>query len=298
MQIKPAFEPVCVCFACDDNYAPHLGVTIYSMLKHSDAERCYDIIVLHNQIQEENKTYLKEVAALFSNACVRLIDMSHIDDMVNDRVATYITSATNYRLFLLGDMFSKYHKMLYLDCDMVVVGDIAPLYDMDLEGHAIGAVEMMEGRYYTRFKKAIFFEHTPYNFEAYKKQILKMDNPEFYFNAGMILFDLDCCRKIADEKDALRVLKERKYHYNDQDVLNILFNKSVKPLDLIWNYTVNIPMYHEIKDENIQKLYENSFRENYVVVHYIGGKKPWMGEISMQEHYHKNARELSALLHR
>lgn len=298
MQIKPAYDPVCVCFACDDHYARHLGVTIYSMLYNADADRCYDILVLHNRIKEEHQHYLQKVGALFSHATLRLVDVSALDYLVKDRVLTYITSATNYRLFLLGDMFAKYHRMLYLDCDMVVTGDIAPLYDMDLEGNAIGAVEMAEARYFCYAKKAIMFDGMPYNFTNYKNQVLKLENPEFYFNAGMVLFDLDRCREMTNEKEALRVLNEAKYHYNDQDVLNILFNTSVKPLDFIWNYAINIPMYHEIKNEAVQKLFANTLREDFVVIHYNGGKKPWMGEVPMGEHYHVYAGKLEALLYK
>ncbi len=298
MQIKPAYTPVCVCFACDDTYALHLGVTIYSMLHNADAERNYDILVLHNRIKEEHQQYLQKVGALFSNATLRLVDVSAFDYLVKDRVLAYITSATNYRLFLLGDMFAKYHRILYLDCDMVVTGDIAPLYDMDLDGNAIGAVEMAEARYLCHAKKAIMFDGMPYNFTNYKKQVLKLENPEFYFNAGMVLFDLDRCREMTNEKEALRVLNEAKYHYNDQDVLNILFNTSVKPLDFIWNYAINIPMYNEIRNETIQKLFENTLRENFVVVHYNGGEKPWMSDVPMSEHYHMYAEELKVLLYK
>ena len=41
--IQQAFEPVSICFASDDNYAPYLKVAIYSLLCNRNRERSYDI---------------------------------------------------------------------------------------------------------------------------------------------------------------------------------------------------------------------------------------------------------------
>ncbi len=69
---------------------------------------------------------------------------------VKERVSSYITAATNYRLFLLGELFGKYDRVLYLDCDITVTGDISELFDTDLGGKSIAAAEMVESRYYIR----------------------------------------------------------------------------------------------------------------------------------------------------
>ena len=49
--IQQAFEPVSICFASDDNYAPYLKVAIYSLLCNRNRERSYDIIILHKKPQ-------------------------------------------------------------------------------------------------------------------------------------------------------------------------------------------------------------------------------------------------------
>ena len=53
--IQQAFEPVSICFASDDNYAPHLKVAIYSLLCNRNRERSYDIIILHKRISREHQ---------------------------------------------------------------------------------------------------------------------------------------------------------------------------------------------------------------------------------------------------
>lgn len=125
---------------------------------------------------------------------------------VKERVSSYITAATNYRLFLLGELFGKYDRVLYLDCDITVTGDISELFVTDLGGKSIAAAEMVESRYYIRSKKAIFFEEMPYNFTDYCKKISGIRHMENYFNAGVILFDLKRCRKFTFHKEAVELL--------------------------------------------------------------------------------------------
>ena len=54
-KVKPAYEPVVVCFASDDGYAPYLRVAVYSMLCNRKRERYYDILILHKDISEEHQ---------------------------------------------------------------------------------------------------------------------------------------------------------------------------------------------------------------------------------------------------
>lgn len=47
---------------------------------------------------------------------------------------------TYYRL-IIPEIMPNYHKILYLDCDMVADHDVAELYDFDLKGAVIGAAK-------------------------------------------------------------------------------------------------------------------------------------------------------------
>ena len=56
------------------------------------------------------------------------------DEKVSSDVGVYYSVETNYRLFLFSELFSAYDRMIYLDCDTVVTGDISRLFDMPLKG--------------------------------------------------------------------------------------------------------------------------------------------------------------------
>ena len=88
------------------------------------------------------------------------------------------------RLFI-GTLLPKTVKrVLYLDCDTVVVQSIGNLWNLDLKGHVAGAV--ME----------------PTIYQVVKQEIgLKEQDP--YFNSGVLLIDLERWRADGVEKRLL-----------------------------------------------------------------------------------------------
>lgn len=286
---------VALCYASDENYAPHMMVSIYSLMCNADSSRTYEIMILYRDISEQNRERLSGIVEKFPNFSLRFVDMSDFHDSVKDRVGTYITAATNYRLFLLGEMFREYDRILYIDSDTIVEGDISELYDTNLMGNAIAAAEMVEARHYIRSKRALFYDGWPYNFTDYCKKILKIKYIERYFNAGVILFDLKKCRKLASAEKAVELLNQKKWIYNDQDVLNMLFNNHVKMLDLKWNYTNNIEQFYHSPNPSLRELFGDAHRSEYGIIHYISGNKPWDTEVLLGEHYHTYSKKIKEM---
>ena len=114
-----------------------------------------------------------------------------------------------------------------------------------------------------------------------------LKEPERYFNAGVLLFDLKKCRELTSEKEAVELLNRRKWMYNDQDVLNMLFSDSLYLLDIKWNYTVNIESGMNFRDPAVTKLMKSFRRSEYGIIHYSGKAKPWSYDVPMREHYLK-----------
>lgn len=122
--IEPAYQSVNLCFASNEKYAPHLATVLYSLLKNCDTKRMYDIIILHKDICREQQEKIKNMEKE-GNVSVRFISMAQYEKKVEYDVGVYYSIETNYRLFLFGEMFAKYDKILYLDCDLIVEGDIS-----------------------------------------------------------------------------------------------------------------------------------------------------------------------------
>lgn len=290
--IEPVGSSVNICCASDEKYAPYLAVSLFSLLKNADKSRFYDIIILHRSISPENCEKILRIGEHFSCCSIRFVNVSERHDRVKDRTGTYITAATNYRLFILGELFAKYDRMIYLDCDTIVEGNIAELFDSDLGAKSIGAVEMAEARHFVVSKRAVFYENYPYNFTDYCRKILGISFVERYFNAGVILFDLKRCRKLTSEGRAVEILNSKKWIYNDQDTLNVIFNCSVKMLDFKWNYTNNIEQFSNSERQSVRALYLDAPRAEPAIIHFISAEKPWSADVPLCEHYHTYERLL------
>ena len=154
--------------------------------------------------------------------------------------------ATWYRLFI-QNLFPDYHKILYLDCDIVVTGDVSKLYNIDLGANMIaGVVE----QFILRTKE--FSDYTKYAVGV---------NAENYLNAGVLVIDLDKFRKQRIEEKFTYLIN--KYNFDvidpDQAYINFLCQGKIKYLPVEFNRT---PL------ECIEC-------ENPTIVHYALYKKPW-----------------------
>ena len=162
---------------------------------------------------------------------IRLISVDQWKDRLPKEVGHYYTVEAVYRLLLFGEMFVRYDKILYLDCDMVINGDVSELYDTVLNGAEVAGVRSEEFRALSKMKRPVFLDGYPYNVDNYRTDGLKMKHMEDYFNSGVLLFDLQKARERISLEEIFSLLNAHKYTYYDQDVLNMLFDGRVLTLD-------------------------------------------------------------------
>ena len=289
--IQQAFEPVSICFASDDNYAPYLKVAIYSLLCNRNRERSYDIIILHKRISREHQGEILGLADGKSGVSIRFVNVVEADRELQSDVGCYYAVETNYRLLLFSKLFQNYRRMLYLDCDIIVTGDVGELFDVDLEGKSAAGVEDVGFRWLAYTKRAIFLDNKPYNVLNYCTDVLGIKDPGGYVTAGVLLFDLEKCRQKVSFRDVVETLHSRNFFYNDHDVLNFLLEGNIKQVDCKWNYMNNIAFYLECDRKEFRELYLDLYREDYRIIHYISAKKPWNGTVPMGEVWQKYADE-------
>lgn len=284
-KIRPAYEPVVICFAGNDGYAVPMCTAIYSMLVNRDRTRCYDILILYTELSEENKTKLLNLATGEDFVTIRLVSVSQWKEKLPEKLGAYYTVEAVYRLLLLGEMFACYDRILYLDSDMVVNGDISRLYDIEMDGYEVAAVRAEDFRALSKMKQPVFFDGYPYNADNYRTDALKMQHMEDYFNSGVVLFDLKKARKRIRMDEVFSLLSQHRYTYCDQDVLNILFDGRVRTLDCTWNYMTCIEEHLQCGNIHNQTLYQDLKRNDPKIIHYVGGIKPWNGEKILGEYY-------------
>lgn len=258
MNISINNNDIHVVLACNNNYVPYLAVTIQSIIETASKNREYNVYILHSKITDENCAALLEMST--GNVKVQFMNVSKLIADKNLYTKHHISEETYYRA-LIPELLPKVEKVAYIDCDLVVVKDIAQLYDVDISNYFIGAVK--------NFCSQMMVDYID----------TEIGIPYIeYFNAGVLLLNLNEFRKnnIAERFFAL-AQGEKKFNLMDQDMLNILCNKSVLYLDSRWN----VSWQHVFKRENefalldfYKEEYEAIVKDPYIV-HYTTEKKAW-----------------------
>lgn len=236
-------------FSIDDNYAPFLKIALNSIVEHSSKENTYRIYVLYSKLNKSNKKDIDLVIKDHSNFETYYIDMTeHITEISNALFTRdYYSKTTYYRLFI-PRLFPEYNKALYIDSDLVVLGDIADLYNHDLGTNLIGATPDESVQIIPEFI-------------AYVEKYLGIKH-EHYFNAGVIIMNLDELRKFDFENKFISLLSQIKFSVaQDQDYLNALCKDRVTYVSSVWD---KMPFENpNIKTEDIK------------LIHYNLTLKPW-----------------------
>lgn len=282
----PDEASVNICFTCNQKYIPYCETAIFSLLRNASAERCYDILILHKDINSRWQSRVKRLEKLLPRVTIRFVHIKEPYLIKKYKTPGYLSIESTYRLLLVSEEYCQYDRIIYLDSDVIVEGDISELFDLNLQANAVGAMECLVSRYDSYLKRAMFADNKPYNIDDYKKKVLKLKFPERYFHSGVIVFDLSRARQIADEKKLIEILTTHYYQGGDKETLNIAFNEYVYLIEPKWNYLNVLELLKHNKDENISNLYRDISDEK-AVIHYVGAAKPWEKEVALGEHYHK-----------
>ncbi len=252
-------------FAVDDGYCPFLAVAIQSLIDHASPEYTYSIKVLNTDIGSSNKQKISKYER--ENVSIEFVDLNYYMRKVMDKLYTrdYYSKSTYFRLFI-PNLYPQYDKALYLDSDIVVLDDIAALYHTEMGDDLVAAAP----------DDIIQFNPV---FQTYVEKVVGVADYRRYFNAGVLLMNLDQLRRFRFQEKFVYLLDKIRFQVaQDQDYLNRLCKGRVTFLDRTWN---RMP----IEDPRI-KL------EDVKLVHYNLAFKPWHFEdILYQEFFWMYASE-------
>lgn len=258
-------ENIPVFFTIDDGYTPFLAVALQSLIENASKNYNYCIKVLHTNVCEEHKKQIKKYEC--ENVNIEFVDLSYYIEKVKDKLYTrdYYTNTTYFRLFL-PELYPQYDKVVYLDSDIIVVGDISELYNVDMGTNLITAAPD---------------DIIQYNkvFQDYAELVVGVAKYQHYFNAGVLLMNLDQLRKFKFQEKFLYLLGTVKFSVaQDQDYLNRLCKGRTTLISHDWNVMPYVN--EETKEENIK------------LIHYNFAYKPWHFEdVTYNEYFWKYAQK-------
>ena len=246
-----------VYMSCDDNYVVHLCTVIVSILSNTKSQ--IHFILLSSSLSEESKRIIAELCG--SNK-VSIIDIRPKLARCGtiDIRCSHISLDTCSRFFI-PQLDFPYGKGIYLDCDVVVNGDIKELFDIDLGENYAAAVD--------DFVSA--------------KHAAKFDSLR-YFNSGVLLLNINKMRKDNLTEVLVGKLNELKHliRYIDQDILNLVFGKKV--VFLPPRFGVVSPYFRGRKTKYFSKEEISAAIYNPLVIHFTGPDKPWVIPCGLTAH--------------
>ena len=192
-----------VMYASDDNYAWLMGISMISLFENNKASEKIDVYVFGDNLSEENQKTISGIAEKYGRSC-------HHVDVVNIVIPKLLMSdrypkSTFSRLFVYDLLPRDVEKLIYLDCDTIVMGSLEEMFNMDVDGKAFLATKDCMGK-------------------AYKRKI-GLKEKDTYINAGVMLMNMKRLREIpiAERMVAFVDKYAQAMTYADQEIVNGIF---------------------------------------------------------------------------
>lgn len=271
-------KEISVVLSADNRYARYCAVTILSVLKNTSSPEKFHFYVLSPDITQTNIKRINQLCDNFqSKVSIIPIDLKLFEQLPNLQHLSLNTYSRLCSPRLCKD--SKY--LIYLDCDLVVLGDIAELSEVSLKNKPVGAVAHVQFPYQETFKK-----------------VFAVNGEDDCFNGGVMLIDAEAWR--TDELDEkiiqCAIANSDKLHFGDQDALNKVFWKNYFHLPGVWN--VEARLYKE-KLLGLPQTQEITQRILFPkIIHYTGADKPWSSKnyVPKREIYLEYSDRLKSLI--
>jgi lipopolysaccharide biosynthesis glycosyltransferase len=243
----------------DNNYIRHCAVML-STLREANPDEDLSVYIVHEALEPKERAklvgYLGEFLPSVSLLQVEPRLLSHFP------VSGHISIATYFRLLLPSILPPILNRALFIDSDVVINGSLRELWETPFEGHSLAAV-------------------TDRNLDMQRER-LEMDADSPYFNAGMMLIDLEAWRRanVLERGMAYAIENRDKLNNWDQDVLNHLFEKRVLLLHQRWNAMSHLWGLDQAWMEERGGLLnpeEQQAHDGPAIIHFAGGgrAKPW-----------------------
>jgi len=243
----------------DKNYFKH-GLVMLKSLMHNNSEKKFFLHVLDGGIPIISKIRLYFFCKK-NNLSYRIykVDYSAIP---RAPISHHITMAAYSRIFMASIIPSYIPKILYLDCDLLVLQNIDGLINVDLAGNFVAAVK------------------ETYSQKDYKRLGISSELP--YFNSGVLYINLVEWRKQKIEQTLIEFINtsQEQIFYHDQDVMNYCFQNKWIHLDFHWNVTHFFFYPEKFTPEyfGLSSKKYNEVKNNIKILHFTGSGKPWKSE--------------------
>ncbi|MBP3274078.1 MAG: glycosyltransferase family 8 protein, partial [Butyrivibrio sp.] len=251
-----------IAYASDDNFVDVMLVSIMSFNDHNSNATIY---ILDCGIEEHDKQKILELCSdkntvLFVDAKEMLKLLPYDLNLDRGSVAAYA------RLFIGSMLPDTVSKVLYLDCDTLVLGALDELFNTEMDQYVIGGVRDA--------------------FSVLNKKVFGIQRGKLLINSGVLLIDLQKWR--LEKKEELinqLICSNKKIYQGDQGVINMVFHGNVYELPLkydvmtyLFDFSYEEMMLYRKPDNYFTKKEVRQAVDSPVIVHFSSSfcsYRPW-----------------------
>ena len=248
VKTRPERKPPPLVFACDRSFAMPLATALRSVVEANPGAWPMEVSVLAHGFPRSLRRHVTD-SLPSGGARIRWVDVD-LDAFSGFRTNQGVSEATYARLLIPGMFPHSVLRVLYLDADLLVLGDLNWLWEMDLEGAVAGAVL---DRLDAKIKRGL-------------PGLEAVPRVSSYFNAGVLLIDLVRWREEKISEKAMEYLTMHPQSpFSDQDALNFACDGLWKNLDARWNFQGHY-------ETDIAQL---ATEQRPSIIHFATSRKPW-----------------------
>ena len=238
---------------CVDNYgASKVKVLLYSLDRNHPCGGT--IYLIYDHLDNDLKASLVQLGNQFMNFKLELIKFSVNQRRLLQQISlekSHLPLSAYYRI-LIPYLLPEVERVIYVDYDTLVIGNLTDLYNTNLHGNFLGVVRDLGVVVKNDWSKTLL--GTSY---------------QNYFNSGVLLMDLTAFRKygLSWLLHQFIVASTPFFVLEDQDALNLFFKDAVEYVGIENNYVTKLFANGEVEEK--RQL------EKIKILHYLGPEKPW-----------------------
>lgn len=258
-----------ILYATDENYAMYTGISLYSLLENNTNIEHIKIHILDNGILNDSRLKLNILAETF-NREIKYWDAKKLFVELESKITMKNTQTiTAYACYFMAYILNEtVDKILYMDGDTLVLGDLSELCKIDMsDTYVCGALDIAA---------------------LIVREKIGFNQNEPYINSGFLYMSLNNIRKANLRPNIIKFIEEviPTSMHNDKGVVNGVYKNHIKVLPL--KYNVLTPLYEKTYDQireyyNIEDNYYSDTEvqnaiNNPVFVHFTASftKRPWV----------------------
>nr|BFE59186.1 glycosyltransferase family 8 protein [Dactylosporangium thailandense] len=252
-------EAIGIAFAIDGNYVIPLAAAVRSIVDNCATPERIEVVVLARDVAQRDRDLV--VASIAgTGATIDFVDVSDVDYSGLPQIG-YITTTMFARLLIPQFTPPQWQRAIYLDADVLAFTDIAELWEQDLAGNLVGAVEddLVTVAVHTRWAAQYAAAGKPGLDKA-------------FFNSGVMLIDLAGWRRERIGERALDFARHdpASVTSSDQEALNVTMAGRWQELDPAWN----VSTHYYLRPRSRRRFAETL--RNVKLRHFTTQFKPWL----------------------